>query len=87
MENWQLFSDPRFALQFRYPSEATDEEPVEREETQREGMLRAHILAPKCREVYFEITKFELLTPEAEYRRHAENLPELFEGVKITELK
>jgi len=87
MENWLFFSDPRFALQFQHPRLATDGEPVQREETQREGMLRIHVLAPKCREVYFEVTKYELLTPKDEYRRHTENLPELFEGVQISELK
>lgn len=69
MENWQLFRDPRFAVQFRYPAQGTDGEPVERVETVQEGMLRVHVLAPKSREVYFEVTKYDQLSAQAEYQR------------------
>ena len=87
MENWHFFDDSRFALQFKYPARASDGEPVDREETEADGMLRVHILAPKCREVYFEITKYYGLPAAAEYERHKEGLPKQFDRLSITELK
>jgi len=87
MENWQRFSDPGFALQFNYPKLATDGEPVDRVETKQEGMLRVHILSPKSREVYFEVSKYDLLVAESEYQRHKEYLPKQFYLLSITELR
>ena len=57
MENWQLFNDPRFTWQFKYPGTAANGEPVERVETQFEGVLRVHVLSPTSREVYFEVMR------------------------------
>lgn len=87
MENWRLFRDARFSLQFKYPRLATDSEPVELVETQQHGMLRVHILAPKSREVYFEVSKYDLLAAESEYQRHKEYLPKQFQPLAISELK
>lgn len=87
MENWQLFSDSQFALQFKYPILATDGEPVDRAEAQQDGMLRVHILSPKSREVYFEVSKYDLVTAESEYQRHKEYLPKQFHPLTVTELK
>ncbi len=87
MENWQRFRDPRFALQFKYPKLAMDGEPVDQVETQQDGMLRVHILSPNSREVYFEVSKHNLLTAESEYQRHKEYLPNQFPGLAITELR
>ena len=86
MEGWQPFSDPRFALQFQYPVRATDGEPVERVETQLEGMLRVHLLSPIGREVYFEVSKYDSLAAGAEYRRHREHLPKQFDSLAITDM-
>ena len=86
MEGWLHFNDPRFALQFQYPVRATDGEPVERVETQFEGMLRVHLLSPIGREVYFEVSKHDSLTAEAEYRRHRESLPKQFDSLVITDM-
>src|SRR5215475_14195977 len=87
MENWQLFRDSQFALQFKYPNVAMDGEPVERVETQQDRMFRVHILSPKSREVYFEVSKYDLLTAESEYQRHKEYLPKQFDSLSITELE
>jgi hypothetical protein len=56
-------------------------------ETQLEGMLRVHILSPIGREVYFEVSRYDLLTPEAEYRRHRENLPKQFDSLAIADMR
>ena len=87
MENWLLFDDSRFDLQFSYPARATDGELVERAEIEQADMLRVHILSPKSREVYFEVSKFEGLTAEAEYRRHKEYLPAQFQSLTISKLR
>lgn len=87
MENWQFFDGSRFALQFNYAARASDGEPVEREETEADAMLRVHVLAPKCREVYFEVTKYYGLPAAAEYECHKEGLPKQFDPLSITELK
>jgi hypothetical protein len=87
MEDWLQFSDPRFALQFRYPRLATDGEPVQQVETQQAGMLRMHILAPESREVYFEVTRYDSLSAESEYRRHQDYLVSQFDPIVISELQ
>lgn len=87
MEDWEIFDDPRFDLTFKYPSHTPDREAVERVETIQAGWLRVHVLAPKSREVYFEVTKYDSLSAEAEYQRHGEALPLQFDGLIITELQ
>jgi hypothetical protein len=87
MNSWQRFDDPRFALQFRYPGEAADGEAVARVETEQAGMLRVHVLAPICREVYFEVTKYDALSAESKYQRHKASLPNQFDPLVISELR
>ena len=87
MGNWQLFRDPRFAVRFRFPAQGTDGEPLERVETVQEGMLRVHILAPKSREVYFEVTRYDQLSSRVEYQRHKDSLPGQFDPLTISDLK
>jgi hypothetical protein len=86
MADWLHFSDPRFGLRFRYPTLATDGEPVERLEMQREDAVRVHILAPKCREVYFEVSRYELLTAVSEYQRHKDHLATRFDSLVMSNL-
>ena len=87
MEGWQVFDDSRFELTFKHPSHTPDREAVERVETIQTGRLRVHVLALQSREVYFEVTKYDSLSAEAEYRRHGEALPLQFDGLVITELQ
>jgi hypothetical protein len=86
MEDWQVFSNRRFALQFRYPAQGTDGEPVERVETEEEGMLRVHVLAPNSREVYFEVTRYDPLSAHAEYQRHHHSLSRQFDPLTVSDL-
>jgi hypothetical protein len=74
-------------LQFKYPRLAPDGESVERVETQQDRIIRVHILSPKSREVYFEVSKYELLKAASEYHRHKEHLSEQFQTAEITEMK
>ena len=50
-------------------------------------MLRLHILTPRSREVYFEVTKYDSLSAESEYRRHRESLVSQFDSLVIRELQ
>ena len=87
VENWQLFRDAQFDLLFRYPRSATDGDPVERVETQREGLFRVHVLSPASRDVYFEVSKYVAISAEEEYRRHQETLSEQSPELLISDLK
>lgn len=87
MDDWQEFKDSRFAFWFKYPGLATNGEHVDRVETQQDGMLRVHVLSPKSREVYFEVSKYDLLNAESEYQRHKAYLLKQFYPLALTELK
>ncbi|HSL30618.1 MAG TPA: hypothetical protein VK900_15565 [Anaerolineales bacterium] len=87
MEDWQHFSDPRFALRFNYPSRTIDGEPVDRLEMQQTNMIRLHILAPQSRHVYFEVSKYHRLTALDEYKQHKEFLLTLCDPLTISELR
>ena len=87
MESWQVFDDPRFTLQFKYPSMAANGEPVERVETQFEGVLRVHVLSPTSCEIYFEVSKYEALSAEGEYVHHKADLLRQFHPLTISEMK
>ena len=86
MDDWELFDDSRFDLTFKHPSHTTGGEAVERAETAQPGMLRVHILAPKSREVYFEVCRYDSLTTETEYLRHKEHRLKQFNPLVISEL-
>lgn len=49
-------------------------------------MFRIHILAPKSREVYFEVSKYSSLNTEEEYSQHIRNLSKQFHTIAVTEL-
>lgn len=87
MENWQLFENSAFSLRFRYPRRTESGEPVKRRDTEQDHIFRVHILAPKSREVYFEVTRFESLSAKAEYQQHKKTLPQQFQSLKISELR
>ena len=87
MDDWRLFTNPRFALRFRYPSLTAGGEPVDQLETQQKDMLRVHVLAATSRLVYFEVRKYARLTPFVAYQRHKESLFTRFDSLVISELR
>jgi hypothetical protein len=87
MKDWHLFANPQSAFQFKYPLVARNGEAIKHMETQKEGMLRVHILALDNLEVYFEVTQNELLMAESEYQRHKEHLRNQFMSLRINELR
>ena len=50
-------------------------------------MIQVHILAPESLDVYFEVSKYDQLTPFTEYRRHKEHLGARFDALEISEVR
>ena len=55
-------------------------------ETEQAGIFRVHILAPKSREVYFEVSKYGSLNAQSEYQQHIRDLQRQFHALVVTEL-
>ena len=82
-----LFTDPRFVLGFQYPPITPQGHLVERAERQREAAIHIHLTSKDSPELYFEITKYINLPPEAEYQQHKENLEKRPERFVVSDLK
>lgn len=87
MQDWQHFSDSRFALGFQYPQITPQGYFVEKAESQEHDIVRIHFTSKDSREVYFEISKYQDLSAQMEYQRHKENLEKRPEGFVVTDLK
>jgi hypothetical protein len=89
MENWQLFSEPGFALRFRYPAETPGGNVVDRIEEAREGVQRVHLISRDSAEVYFEVRRYADLAPLVAYERQKAELEQRFaqESFAITALQ
>lgn len=86
MSTWQNYDHPSISLRFKYPRQGSDDEPVVRLETEKPGLFRVHILAPKSRKVYFEVSKYSSLNAKSEYRQHIRDLSRQFHTITATEL-
>ena len=88
MENWQVFTDPRFRLHFKYPSMTPHGLVVEIEQSQNHDSTRVHLISRDSQDVYFEVRQYRDLLPQEEYQRHGAYLENQFEleGFAITEL-
>ncbi|HEU0292503.1 MAG TPA: hypothetical protein VFR47_07190 [Anaerolineales bacterium] len=88
MENWQIFTDPRFLLQFRYPTVTPQGNMVELQEEQTSDLARVHLISRDSQEVYFEVRRYRDLLPQEEYQRHTTYLEQRLEleGFTITGL-
>jgi hypothetical protein len=87
MQNWQLFDDKRFALQFKYPSKTPQGSLIDRTEGQHDETIRVHFISRDSEELYFEVTKYHGLPPREEYRRHKEELKKRFTELSITDIQ
>jgi hypothetical protein len=87
MHNWPHFSYPEFALGFQYPQSTPHGHILEKEERREEGVIRVHFTSKDSRELYFEISKYNDLSPQAEYQRHKENLEARLEQFVVSELR
>jgi hypothetical protein len=87
MQNWPHFSNPEFALGFQYPQSTPHGHIVEKVERREEGAIRIHFTSKDSRELYFEISKYDHLSPQVEYQRHKENLETRPEQFVVSELK
>ena len=87
MENWQHFSQPEFALGFQYPQTTPQGHIVEKTERQEEGAIRIRFTSKDSYELYFEIAKYDDLSPQIEYQHHKMNLEQRADRFVISELK
>jgi hypothetical protein len=87
MQDWQHFTDSRFILSFQYPPVTPQGRLVEIAERQEQDIIRIHFTSKDSREVYFEISKYDFLSPPTEYQRHKENLEKRGEGFVVSDLK
>lgn len=87
MNNWQIFSNPEFKLQFKYPGPTPKGFAVEKVGNQCDDALRVHISSKESSELYLEIIKFQNLEPKEEYERHKAYLIQNLEGLTITKLQ
>lgn len=87
MNDWQIFSDPKFKIYFKYPDPTPQGYSVEKAEGQREDAIRVHLSSPQSQELYFEVTRFVNLAPKEEYQRHKDFLTQQFENLSITDLE
>jgi hypothetical protein len=88
MENWQLFTDPKFKVRFKYPVSTPQNHNVETLTGQSDDSIRVHLISRDSQEVYFEVTRYFTLSVHGEYRTHKAYLEQRFEaeGFSITEL-
>ena len=87
MQNWQHFSDPRFAFGFQYPQITPQGHLVEKAESQDQVIVRIHFRSKDSHELYFEITKYFDLPAQVKYQRHKESLEIRLEQFSISGLK
>ena len=87
MQDWQLFKDSRFSLQFRYPPNTPQGYSVDKSESQQDDALRVHFISRDSQELYFEVTKYSALLARIEYQQHKAELEKRFSELVITESK
>jgi hypothetical protein len=84
MDEWRLFSDPRFALAFRYPDPTPDGKSIAVRESKPGGAVRVHLISVGSEEVYFEVTRYDGQTAESLYARLGNDLPVQIPAVQIS---
>jgi len=87
MQDWHLFKDSRFSLQFRYPPNTPQGYFVNKSESQQDDALRVHFVARDSQELYFEVTKYPAFLAQVEYQQHKADLEKRLDEFRITELK
>ncbi len=87
MENWQIFSEPQYKIQLKYPNPTPQGFTVEKIGSQRNDTRRVHFSSKGSSELYFEVVKLLNLEPDEEYQLHKSFLLQNFEKLTITELQ
>jgi len=87
MDDWQEFRDAKFTLLFKVPEATPQGHFVDKTEGEQGESIRVHFTSRDSKELYFEVTKYEALTPQTEYQQHRTNLEKRFSKFSITELK
>jgi hypothetical protein len=86
VSGWNRFARPGFLLEFCYPDPVADGRPVARDERPFSGYSRVHLSSPDRSELYFEVVRFDDLTPQDEYRLHRPHLEQRFGADSISPL-
>jgi hypothetical protein len=86
---WQQFSDPDFALRWRYPAVTPEGHAVDRVDEERHGVRRVHLTSRDSLALYFEVRRYPALAPQAAYEGQRAELAQRFEheGFAITPLE
>ena len=87
MQDWQLFKDSRFSLQFRYPPKTPQGHFVNKTESQQDKAVRVHFVSRDSQELYFEVTKYQALHAQDEYRQHRQDLEKRLDEFNIKDLE
>ncbi|HET9909376.1 MAG TPA: hypothetical protein VFQ23_22200 [Anaerolineales bacterium] len=87
MQDWLHFTDSRIALALQYPKVTPQGNLVELDENHEQDTVRVHFRSTGSREVYFEITKYQDLSPQMEYEQHKENLERRPEKFVLTDFR
>ena len=87
MQNWQHFIYPGFALGFRYPKITPQGHLVEKVERDDDKVIRVHFTSKESHELYFELTKYLDLPPQAEYQNHKDYLENRPDAYVVSDLR
>jgi hypothetical protein len=77
-QNWRVFSDPRFHLQFRYPETTSQGHAIDVKETTPGGAIRVHLTSRGSQEVYFEVTQYPNLSVKDGYEQLKQEVEKRF---------
>jgi hypothetical protein len=87
---WEQYANPRFAVEFSYPSPTPREHEVVRQEERahdhRGDIERVHLSSPTSGELYFELARFRGIAPQDEYANHRPYLEKRFGKDGVSEL-
>ena len=84
--DWERFTRPEFGVEFSYPAVTARGQAVERRDEPFREYPRVHLSSPDKQELYFELVRFDGLSPQDEYQQHRPFLEQRFGAEAITAL-
>jgi hypothetical protein len=86
-ERWLSFHDPRLPLSLIYPELTPHGRPVTTRLSERDGVVRAHLLTVDSDEVYVEVTRYPGTAPEQCCEQLLADIRSRFEGLTVHPLQ
>lgn len=86
-QNWRTFSEPNFALRFKYPAVTPQGRPVEINEIRSDAAIRFHLISQESQEVYFEVARYTDLLAAEGYELFKEGIEQLGDDFSVSALK